>query len=94
MNAAIDHSPEVLTSTDGGKNWIKGPNCSERIQVEALARGYQEFVSHRSRKHEYPHGIIVRWRGEIVTGRVCRDRRCDGSGWVDLKICSCRGVKS
>jgi hypothetical protein len=58
---------EVLTSIDGGEHWIKGPLCGERNQAEALARGYREFVSHWSRAHEYPHGILVRWRNEVIS---------------------------
>lgn len=61
MSAAIE------TSVDGGVTWTPGPRCSERIQVDALLKGYREYVSHRSRKHEYPHGIMVRWYGEVAS---------------------------
>lgn len=30
-------------------------------------------------------------REEMLPAK-CRDGRCDGSGWVDLKICTCRGA--
>jgi len=55
----------VETSTDGGKSWRADRACSEQAQVDCLVRGYREFASHRSRAHEYPHGIMVRWRGQI-----------------------------
>lgn len=60
----------LVVSLDGGRTWAEAPACSERIQVLALIRGYREFVTHRSRAHEYPHGaagVVARWCGEVVS---------------------------
>ena len=57
---------KILTSVDGGQTWSSGPLCSEINQVKALAKGYREYASHRSRKREYSQGILVKWCGEIV----------------------------
>jgi hypothetical protein len=66
MAGPILNSRPIETSTDNGTTWTPERRCSDLNQVRALARGFREFATHRSRAHEYPHGIRVRWNGSEV----------------------------
>jgi hypothetical protein len=55
---------EVLeASYDGGKTYRREVRVSTENSARAYARGLVEFVTHRSRGHEYPHGARFRWQG-------------------------------
>lgn len=53
-------------SFDSGRTWELDRACSDRNTVDALARGLLEYVSHRSRRHEYPSGVMFRWYGHVL----------------------------
>lgn len=61
-----DNRNLVWVSYDGGESWSQDRVCSEQNQVAALVKGFREFVSHHSRCHEYPRGVMVRWQGRVM----------------------------